>query len=197
MQKRYWHFVEEMSVGSLQDNITTVNVPLLVRINFQITTHIQFVTKQNSQSAAYTIRFQPQVIKTGFNQFIRETGSTVFVTHTVDEFLFEGYSDPLLDVSQSIPPGLIDIPPYDKFGWFYGVSITNIFCYKGMDYNTTSIRSNQRNGSELFDGVFNVFTGVDDISKLDMMDMWSYMRKTKYGSRSQWWSLTTKRFCSI
>ena len=29
-QERYWYYIEEMSNGSLQDNITTFNVPLLV-----------------------------------------------------------------------------------------------------------------------------------------------------------------------
>lgn len=29
-QQRYWYYMEEMSNGSLQDNITTFNVPLLV-----------------------------------------------------------------------------------------------------------------------------------------------------------------------
>ena len=29
-QKRYWQFVQERSNGSLEDLITTVNVPLLV-----------------------------------------------------------------------------------------------------------------------------------------------------------------------
>ncbi|KAK4016392.1 protein croquemort [Daphnia magna] len=137
-QKRYWQYVEEMSNGSLEDPITTLNVPLL--------------------SAAYTIRFKPQFIKAGFNAFIRKTNTEIFVTKTVNELLFAGYSDPLLNFSQLIPPGYLDIPPgYDKFGWFY-----------------------KRNGSETYDGVFNIFTGVDDISKLDVMDMWNYTRKTEY-----------------
>lgn len=29
-QKRYWQYVEELSVGSLDDSVTTFNVPLLV-----------------------------------------------------------------------------------------------------------------------------------------------------------------------
>ena len=30
MQIKTWHFEPEMSVGSLQDNVTSLNVPLLV-----------------------------------------------------------------------------------------------------------------------------------------------------------------------
>lgn len=37
----------------------------------------------------------------------------------------------------------------------------------------------KRNGSASYDGVFNIFTGVDDISKLDIMDMWNQTRKTE------------------
>ena len=35
--------------------------------------------------------------------------------------------------------------------------------------------------SEAYDGVFSVFTGEDDISKLDELDMWNYTRKTRWG----------------
>ena len=76
------------------------------------------------QSAAFTIRFADRVIKAGFNQFVEQTGSTIFVSPTVEELLFEGYSDPLLDFIQFIPENsslLEIIPPYDKFGWFYMV----------------------------------------------------------------------------
>ena len=34
--------------------------------------------------------------------------------------------------------------------------------------------------SEAYDGVFSVFTGEDDISKLDELDMWNYTRKTRW-----------------
>lgn len=37
----------------------------------------------------------------------------------------------------------------------------------------------QRNDSIVYDGVFSIFTGEDDISKLDVMDMWNYTRQTK------------------
>lgn len=76
------------------------------------------------QSAAYTIRYFPRWVKMGFNGFVAKTKTKVFVTQTVEELLFEGYSDPLLDFSQLIPEGWLDIPSgYDKFGWFYNVSL--------------------------------------------------------------------------
>ena len=64
-------------------------------------------------------------MKAGFNTFIGTLGSKLYVTKTAGEFLFDGYDDPLLHIKP--PPSLgIDVPPYDKFGWFYLVS--NIFC---------------------------------------------------------------------
>jgi hypothetical protein len=62
------------------------------------------------------------LIKDNLNSFIADSNSTVFITKTADEFIFKGYSDPFLDAQANLPPGLLDIPSYDKFGWFYGVS---------------------------------------------------------------------------
>lgn len=38
----------------------------------------------------------------------------------------------------------------------------------------------QRNNSDSYDGVFNVFTGADHISKMGEMDLWNYTSQTKY-----------------
>ena len=38
----------------------------------------------------------------------------------------------------------------------------------------------QRNESAAYDGVFNVFTGVDDIGKMGFLDMWNKTRQTEY-----------------
>ena len=46
--------------------------------------------------------------------------SELFVTKTTSELIFDGYSDPLLDLGQKLPPGTF--PPFDKFAWFYQVS---------------------------------------------------------------------------
>lgn len=51
-------------------------------------------------------------------------GSTqkIYVTKRAGEFLFEGYSDPLIEVAMKIP-GLSSQVPFDRFGWFYKVFI--------------------------------------------------------------------------
>ena len=109
------------------------------------------ILKNFIQGAAYTIRFASPIIKAGFSSFLTETNSTIFVTKTVDEFLFEGYSDPLLNFSQALPPELQDffaIPDYDKFGWFYNVSNFIVFNDYAIEiillfglYNMITIRS--------------------------------------------------------
>ncbi len=39
MQRRTWHFVPELSNGTLDDNITTLNVPVVVSQSFYSTSH--------------------------------------------------------------------------------------------------------------------------------------------------------------
>lgn len=134
-QRRTWHFAEQLSSGTLQDNITALNVPLM--------------------GAAYTLRFEPTFFKVGFNRIVKILGSKMFVTKTAGELLFDGYEDPLLDLAGQLPAGIL--PPFDKFAWFY-----------------------QRNNSDFYDGVFNVFTGADDISKVGTMDMWNSTKHSGY-----------------
>jgi len=134
-QERYWKFVPELSNGSLDDPVTSVN-PIVV-------------------SASFILRDFPQAIKNMFNVGLLSFGSTYFITRPAGEFLFDGFRDPLLDIANQFPEGIF--PPYDKFGWFYN-----------------------RNGSADYDGVFNIFSGTDDISKLLSMDTWNGVKQTKY-----------------
>jgi len=96
-QKRTWHFVPELSNGTMSDDVTTLNVPAV--------------------GASYTLRHAPLWFKIGFNRLIARFKSTLYLTKNVQELLFDGYEDPLLDLASHLPPGTV--PPYDKFGWFY------------------------------------------------------------------------------
>lgn len=44
----------------------------------------------------------------------------IHVVKTVDELLFTGYKDSIIDMGQFAPDDE-EIPPYDRFGWFYMV----------------------------------------------------------------------------
>lgn len=49
----------------------------------------------------------------------------VFITKTASELLFEGYQDDMIDIAREMPSIVseeIDVP-YDRFGWFYMVSL--------------------------------------------------------------------------
>jgi len=158
-----------MSNGSLDDSVTSLNIPLVVQahhasiiktlsiIYFNTFTYKLYIfALWFQQGAAYLLRYYPLPAKKAFNKIINGTfKSQLFATQTVIELLFDGHDDPLLSPGTQLPEGIF--PPLDKFAWFY-----------------------QRNNSDYFDGVFSVFTGGDDIIKLGEMDMWNLTRRTEY-----------------
>nr|CAD7605788.1 unnamed protein product [Timema genevievae] len=100
------------------------------------------------------------------NGLLRNYGS-VSVTKTAGELLLDGYDDPLLDhliqIIDTLGPSLnltFNIP-FDKFGWF-----------------------SERNNSASYDGLFNMYTGTDDLSKLGMMYSWNYEHQSHYYNES-------------
>jgi hypothetical protein len=85
------------------------------------------------------------------------TGQKVWVTKTTGELLFDGYTDPILTMAVTMKSLADTKIPVDKFGWFYG-----------------------RNGSSEFDGVFNMETGEEDISRLGVLRQWNYRNRTDF-----------------
>lgn len=85
------------------------------------------------------------------------TGQQVWITKTTGELLFEGYSDPILTMAIKLPNLAQTKIPADKFGWFYA-----------------------RNGSAEYEGVFNMETGEDDISRLGRLRQWNYDTRTNF-----------------
>ncbi|XP_059474632.1 protein croquemort-like [Neocloeon triangulifer] len=96
-QIRTYFFEAEMSNGSLDDLITTVDPVAL--------------------SAAYVVRQSP-VLLDGLNLVMRVAKTKREITKRVGEFLFEGYNDTLLNLVNDIHNPAFNIP-FDKFGWFY------------------------------------------------------------------------------
>jgi len=79
----------------------------------------------------------------------------VWITKTVGEFLIDGYVDPLLTMSNllsSSPSKFVS----DKIGLIY-----------------------QRNGSTVFDGVTNINTGEDDLTKMGNINYYNYVNQTE------------------
>lgn len=53
---------------------------------------------------------------------MREKREKLVITKSVRELLFDGYKDPLIDLIRKMNNTGFQIP-FDKFGWFYAVSI--------------------------------------------------------------------------
>ncbi|KAB0799864.1 hypothetical protein PPYR_07744 [Photinus pyralis] len=132
-QRRIWKFVQSMSNGSLLDNITSVN-PIVVILGQKVK----------------NIRFIGPVI----NSILWYFDEKLYVTKTVNEWLFEGYEDPIIsDLVEYHIPG-VEIP-FDRIGWLYS-----------------------RNDSATYEGNFTVYTGINDINKLGEMNLWNGRGKT-------------------
>jgi len=80
----------------------------------------------------------------------------LFITKTVREIIFEGYHDPLFDevmkIKDYLPPDTVpEGAIMDKFAFFYG-----------------------RNGTDWTDGVWNMYTGAGDNSRVGKVHTWNY-----------------------
>jgi hypothetical protein len=85
------------------------------------------------------------------------TRRKVWTTKTAGELLFDGYSDPLLTAA-ALAPSLTQAKfTGRKFAWFY-----------------------MRNDSFDADGVYNMETGEEDVSKLGMVRSWNYKNHSDF-----------------
>lgn len=97
-QIRTWDFDEKRSNGTLDDDITFLNVI--------------------SATVAFNVRNSNALTKMFANFLLNEEGGTFYVTKKVREVLFDGYQDKLLDFVRKLNKKGLNIP-FDKFGWFY------------------------------------------------------------------------------
>ncbi|XP_060532200.1 protein croquemort isoform X2 [Cylas formicarius] len=134
--QRIWKFQQDMSTGSLDDNITTLN-PIAVFV-------------------ANMVKDEHYLVRRAVNFFFEEKEVYLTITRTVDEFLFKGYNDTLLNIALKLNISNLNLP-YKTFGWFVN-----------------------RNGSIDFDGVFNMYSGEHDGSKLGIITQWNYEHQTSY-----------------
>ncbi|XP_054262104.1 protein croquemort-like isoform X2 [Macrosteles quadrilineatus] len=98
-QAKYWYFDPENSRGSLDDEITTLNIVAL--------------------TAAFTVRDWMFILRTATNTAIVGTKQKIHVVKKVRELLFEGYSDQLISMAKKMPSFASVKVPFDKFAWFY------------------------------------------------------------------------------
>lgn len=100
----------------------------------------------------------PSLFLPATNAFLELIKENLFITATVREIIFDGYHDPMFDdieelekklpfIKDLIPPGSMT----DKFAFFYN-----------------------RNGTDYIDGIFNMYTGLGDVSKMGQVTSWNY-----------------------
>lgn len=64
--------------------------------------------------------------KTIVNNLITLVGATLVKTDTVDNLLFSGSEDPVLNILHKLKRFIKDIPLTDKFGWLYSVTLRTV-----------------------------------------------------------------------
>ncbi|XP_058819871.1 protein croquemort-like [Topomyia yanbarensis] len=144
-QKRIWHYEPQLSTGDLENDIVISINPILLTVGF--------ATKDNPLQSwlDLMINASPHVI------------DSPFYVVRAKEILFEGHDDyfleSLLYIVEQAPEiiGDVELPPFDKFGWFY-----------------------ERNESKTYDGKFTVGTGVDAFETMGMMHLWNNVRQTVF-----------------
>lgn len=153
MQQRWWVWDEKLSGNRTRDDIVYTLNPVPI-------------------SGAWAVRNNAIYIAL-LNKVFNEVKEQVVRRTTVDEVLFSGFEDPVLDWVQenviaengtyhpflplmNLPSGIAN---FHKFGWFY-----------------------MRNMTLYYDGIFNMMTGSDDIRNVGRIDMWNYTRETSFFS---------------
>jgi scavenger receptor class B, member 1 len=103
----------------------------------------------------------PKITRGLMNLGLKAIGENLFVEKTAGEILFDGYDDPVLKAAEFIHKFNVPIPGImDKFGFYYG-----------------------RNGSDWWDGVFNMFTGTNNLHRLGEIASWNFSANTGFFPR--------------
>lgn len=108
-------------------------------------------------SASHVSRYSNYLMQLSLSSALKITGQKIWITKTAGELLFNGYDDPLVTIASKMLRGKGDEIVYDKSGLFY-----------------------MRNGSSVYEGIFNVETGEDDFTRIGMMRSWNYVNRTDF-----------------
>nr|CAD7264916.1 unnamed protein product [Timema shepardi] len=105
-------------------------------------------------------------------------GQKIAITKMVGQLLFDGFEDPIINMGSAFPlPNTLQIP-YDKFGWFYQSKAVTL--RPALAPLTWPCLIRQRNGSYLYDGLFNIDTGQGDIGHVGELKNWNYRNTTEF-----------------
>ncbi|KAJ8920038.1 hypothetical protein NQ315_011688 [Exocentrus adspersus] len=138
--RKLYYFDEESSVRNLSDVISTINVvPLTVSYKAR---HFGYWTKR--------------MISMGLSAI-----SSLYVTKTAGDILFDGYEEPILSTLSYIP--MVNVQ--DRFGIFYGkndsIGIDGVFSmsYRNDESFGRLLTWNHRNKSDFYEGHCNAVKG--------------------------------------
>ncbi|XP_013784353.1 scavenger receptor class B member 1-like [Limulus polyphemus] len=151
-QVRTWHFEPDLTLGSLDDIITTLNVPAI--------------------AAAQKMKNKMFGLKT-IDLLLSKANSTWFIHQPIRKLLFDGYEDIFLKAVKSILP-----TAQEKFGWFYEKNNTDDGIYTiftGKDKIENLGRVDMWKGS----GTAGAWEGTCDMINGTAGDMWPPFRESK------------------
>jgi len=109
------------------------------------------------QGVSFMTRYWNDLLLIPISAALEMFEKTMWVTTPVSEYLIDGYKDPLVSMASRFPWLSSLLASKDRIGLLYG-----------------------RNNSATFDGVFNVETGVDDLTKRGILRYWNYKNSTSY-----------------
>jgi len=165
-RKKFWYFEQDMSVGSLQDTVVTLNLPMVGAVDYA--------------RGSFMMEF-------GLSDMFSTIEATLFINKTVGELLFDGYDDPVLEIGSSFDEEEKKLP-MEKFGWFYKRNGTTwadglLRMHTGQNdiEKLGQIASwNRSNKTEAFNGACGQVTGSSDglfapglLKRATEFDIWS------------------------
>ncbi|GCB81841.1 hypothetical protein scyTo_0021471, partial [Scyliorhinus torazame] len=107
--------------------------------------------------AALMVEDLPFALKLIFSTALKTFNETPFIKKSVKEILW-GYDDPLVDFLNRVLPGIL--PFKGKFGLFVEMNNSNT-------------------------GLFTVYTGANDITKVHLVDNWNGIKEVNYWHSEQ------------
>uniref|UniRef100_U5EZE5 Putative plasma membrane glycoprotein cd36 n=1 Tax=Corethrella appendiculata TaxID=1370023 RepID=U5EZE5_9DIPT len=105
-QRRIWNFVPELSNGTLDDEVTNLNIITLIATDY--------------------LKNAPAWEKFIINGFLKMSSSFLWEHKKVRQLLFDGLNDRLLNLLRTIQNSSINIP-FDKFGYFYNRNLSETY----------------------------------------------------------------------
>ncbi|XP_050299507.1 protein croquemort [Anthonomus grandis grandis] len=105
---------------------------------------------------ASVVKDEHYIVKKAVNFILQEKDEDLYIKKEIGKILFEGYNDTLINIALKLNISGFTFP-FKTFGWFA-----------------------ERNNSATYDGVYNMYSGGKDISKLGVITRWNYEHLTSY-----------------